>query len=554
MTGEHVRLWRFHGGLHLPEHKAESTGTSIAGVRLPKRLILPLQQHIGEPAELAVEVGQRVLKGQVIARASGYVSVPIHAPTSGTVVDVGDHPVPHPSGLSAPCVTIEPDGQDEWIQTQPIQDYRELDPSALRNRIREAGIVGLGGAGFPSFIKLNPGARGQVETLILNGAECEPYITCDDMLMRERPAEVLEGARIMRHALHAARCVIGIEDNKPEAYAALREALRQAGDDSIDVVQVPTIYPGGGEKQLIRVITGKEVPSHGLPLDVGIVCHNVATAAAVCGAVEQGRPLISRTVTVTGHGVHTPQNMEVLIGTPISELIEWAGGYTKHVSRLILGGPMMGFTLTHDDLPVIRTTNCILAAGATEAPEPPPAMPCIRCGACAEVCPALLLPQQLYWFSRAREFDKTQDYHLFDCIECGCCAYVCPSHIPLVQYYRFAKTEIWAQEREKRKADQARRRHEFHLERLAREKAEREERMRKKKAALKKPAEGAADPKKAAIEAALNRVKAKKSEAAVKPRNVEDLTEEQRRQIAAVEARRKQLAESGNAGAEGDKN
>jgi len=372
--------------------------------------------------------------------------------------------------------------------------------------------------------------------------------------MRERPAEVLEGARIMRHALHAARCVIGIEDNKHEAYAALREALRQADDDSIDVVQVPTIYPGGGEKQLIRVITGKEVPSHGLPLDVGIVCHNVATAAAVCGAVEQGRPLISRAVTVTGHGVHTPQNMEVLIGTPISELVEWAGGYTKQASRLILGGLMMGFTLTHDDLPVIRTTNCILAAGAKEAPEPPPAMPCIRCGACAEVCPALLLPQQLYWFSRAREFDKTQDYHLFDCIECGCCAYVCPSHIPLVQYYRFAKTEIWAQEREKRKADQARRRHEFHLERLAREKAEREERMRKKKAALKKPAAGAADPKKAAIEAALNRVKAKKSEAAVEPRNVEDLTEEQRQQIAAVEARRKQLAESGNAGADSDKN
>ncbi len=553
MTGEQVRLWRFHGGLHLPEHKAESTGAPIAGIRLPKRIILPLQQHIGEPSELAVEVGERVLKGQIVARASGYVSVPIHASTSGKVVEIGEQPVPHPSGLNAPCVVIEPDGQDEWIQTQPIQDYRELDPSALRNRIRDAGIVGLGGAGFPSFIKLNPGTRGKVDTLILNGAECEPYITCDDMLMRERAVEVLEGARIMRHALHAERCVIGIEDNKPAAYAALHETLRQAQDDGIEVIQVPTIYPGGGEKQLIQVLTGKEVPSHGLPLDVGIVCHNVATAASVYRAVQQGRPLISRIVTVTGHGVHAPQNLEVLIGTPINELIDWAGGYTKHAARLILGGPMMGFTLTHDNLPVIRTTNCILVASAKEAPEPPPAMPCIRCGACAEVCPALLLPQQLYWYSRSRDFDKTQDYNLFDCIECGCCAYVCPSHIPLVQYYRFAKTEIWAQEREKRKADHARRRHEFHLERLAREKAEREERMRKKKAALKQPAAGATDPKKAAIEAALKRVKAKQNQAGVAPRNTDNLSEEQRRQIAAVDARRKQLAEPGGSGAESDK-
>jgi electron transport complex protein RnfC len=544
MTANAVKLRRFHGGLHLPPNKHQSTRLPIAPAPVPKRLILPLQQHIGEPAEVLVQVGERVRKGQVIARASGYVSVPVHASSSGTVTEIGDHPVLHPSGLSAPCVVIDTDGKDEWTELpEPTPDYTALDPSALRNRVRDAGIVGLGGAGFPSFIKLNPGAGKAVDTLVLNGAECEPYISCDDMLMRERPEQVIRGAQIMRHALHAARCLIGIEDNKPEACAALRQALEQIDDPLIDVVVVPTIYPTGGEKQLIRILTGKEVPSNGLPLDIGVVCHNVATAATVYAALHEAKPLISRVVTVTGGGVAEPRNLEVRIGTPVRELIEYCGGYTD-VKRLVLGGPMMGFTLLSDEVPITKTGNCVLAATAQESPEPPPPMPCIRCGSCAEVCPAQLLPQQLYWHSRSKEFDKVQDYHLFDCIECGCCAYVCPSHIPLVQYYRFAKTEIWAQEREKRKAEQARRRHEFHTARLEREKAEREARMRKKKAALKKD-DGADDGRKAAIDAAMKRVREKQAKGDAEPRNTDNLTEDQRKKIAEVDERRRRAAQAG---------
>ena len=506
-------LHRFHGGLHLPGNKEVSLQRPLARVPLPARLFLPLQQHIGTPAEPCVEPGEAVLKGQVLAYAEGYVSVPVHAPTSGTIVEVSEEPVPHPSGLAARCVVLEPDGEDSWLQRPRPGEYRSLNPSALRNRIREAGIVGLGGAGFPSFIKLNPGRRRKVELLVLNGAECEPYITCDDMLMRARPEEIIQGAEIMRHALGAEQCVIGLEDNKPEAAGALREALQQSPDARVQVIAVPARYPAGGEKQLIQVLTGREVPSHGLPLDIGIVCHNVATAAAVFRALVRAEPLIDRIVTVTGAGVKEPRNVEVAIGTPLRDVIEFCGGYSDDVKRLIVGGPMMGFTLDSDQVPVTKTTNCILVAGHAEAPDPLPALPCIRCGACVDVCPANLLPQQLYWYSRARDFEKTQDYHLFDCIECGCCAQVCPSHIPLVQYFRFAKTEIWSQEREKRKADHARQRHEFHLQRLEQEKREREERMRSKKEALEHPpgAGEVADPKKAAIEAALARVRAKQA-------------------------------------------
>ncbi len=509
-----TQLYSFPGGLRLDSHKRESVARPIGRAPIAPRLILPLQQHIGTPADPCVEPGEQVLKGQVLAYADGYVSAAVHAPTSGTIVEIADHAVPHPSGLAARCIVLEPDGQDRWLaRPKPESDYTTLNPSALRNRIREAGIVGLGGAGFPSFIKLNPGTHHKVELLVLNGAECEPYISCDDMLMRERPDEIVRGLQIMRHALQAADCVIGIEDNKPEACAALRDAVAKI-DPSIDVIQVRTRYPAGGEKQLIQVLTGREVPSQGLPLDVGVVCHNVATAASVYRALERAEPLISRIVTVTGAGVREPQNLEVLIGTPFRDVIEHCGGYTDDRKRLIMGGPMMGFALDTDTVPVIKTSNCIFVAGHAEAPEPQPALPCIRCSACADACPAQLLPQQLYWYSRAREFDRTQDYHLFDCIECGCCAYVCPSHIPLVQYFRFAKTEIWAQERDKRKADLARVRHELHLERIEQEMREKEQRMRKKKDALKST-EAAADSqdlKKAAIEAALQRAKAKQTQ------------------------------------------
>ncbi len=499
----------FHGGLKLERHKRESCDRPIGTCPLADELTLPLQQHIGEPAEPLVRVGDQVRKGQMIARASDYVSAPVHAPTSGTVTRIEALMVPHPSGLSAPCIVIEPDGEDRWIDELPVvNDYRSLDPSALRNRIREAGIVGLGGAGFPSYIKLNPGRAGQIDTLILNAAECEPWITCDDRLIRERAGRIVAGAEIMIHALQARQCVIGIEDEMHEAIAALRQAVEGTG---IEVIPVPTRYPAGGEKQLIQVLTGLEVPVNGLPLDIGITCHNVGTAAAIADAVHEGRPLISRIVTVTGQ-VGEPRNLDTLIGTPVRTLIEHCGGYAGTPGRLIMGGPMMGFTLRNDTVPVIKTTNCLLVMDPPARHETP--MPCIRCGECATVCPARLLPQQLYWYAHAKNFDRIQDYDLFECIECGCCAHVCPSHIPLVQYYRYAKTEIWNMEREKERADLARERHEFRLERLEREKREREERMRKKKEALSKSNKGKDDPKKAAIEAALKRVREKQARAA----------------------------------------
>jgi electron transport complex protein RnfC len=532
------RLWQFHGGLHLPGDKNASTRTPVGRAPLPAHLILPLQQHIGETATPLVKVGEHVLKGQKLAAAEGYVSVPLHASSSGTVVEIGDRPVPHPSGLKAPCIVIETDGRDSTLEMRERPAWRELQASALRNLIREAGIVGLGGAGFPSFIKLNAGPRMQVDTLILNGAECEPSITCDDMLMRERAGEVLAGADIMRHVLQARACVIGVEDNKPQAMAALRQAASQYED--IDIIAIPTLYPTGGEKQLIRVLTGKEVPSHGLPLDIGIVCHNVGTAAAVARAVLHGTPLISRIVTVSGGAVTQPGNLEVRIGTPVADLIQYCGADPDAVGQAIIGGPMMGYALHDLQAPVIKTTNCVLTRRGDELRPAPRAMPCIRCGKCAEVCPVKLLPQQLYWYAHARDFDKTQDYNLFDCIECGCCAYVCPSHIPLVQYYRFAKTEIWQQERDKHKADIARKRHEFRLERLEREKRERDERHRKKREALKEKVDAGEikDPKKAAIMAALERVKKKQAAAGVTPQNTEDLDEMQQQQIEDADKRR----------------
>ncbi|KAF0191519.1 MAG: electron transport complex protein RnfC [Gammaproteobacteria bacterium] len=478
------RLWSFHGGVHPPQHKHESTNLPVIRAELPERLILPLHQHIGEPAEPIVQVGDKVLKGQMIGRAHEFLSAPVHASTSGTIVDIGEYAVPHPSGLNATCIVIEPDGEDRGLEHPRVGDYLQLAPSALRNLIREAGIVGLGGAGFPSYIKLNPGKLDGIDTLILNGIECEPYITCDDMLMREYPREIIAGLRVMQHALQARVCVLAIEDNKPEAFRALHDAaLHEAG---IEVILCPTIYPQGSEKQLIKVITGKEVPANGLAIHIGIVCHNVATALAVHHAVEHGRPLVSRYVTVTGAGVSQPRNLDVAFGTPVRDLIIQCGGDPAAVKRLIMGGPMMGYALHSHAVPVIKTTNCIIAATEADIVPPRPVMPCIRCGACADACPVMLLPQQLYWYAHTNDLDKVQEYNLFDCIECGCCSYVCPSNIPLVQYYRYAKGAIWTKEREHEQADIARQRHEFRLDRLAREKAEREARRRLKKASLAK--------------------------------------------------------------------
>jgi electron transport complex protein RnfC len=517
-----ARLQPFHGGLRLDHHKSESTGEPIAPAALSQQLVLPLQQHIGAGAKALVKPGERVLKGQPIAQADGYVSAYLHAPTSGTVTAIEKRPVAHPSGLSAPCIVIDSDGRDAWCELPPpMTNFLAIDPAQLRRRVRESGIVGLGGAAFPSAVKLNAGPNSRIELLILNGAECEPYITCDDMLMREHPRRIVDGLLIMRHILQVKDVVIGVEDNKPEALEALKGALAEIGQQAQDIrlQQVPTVYPAGGEKQLIKVLTGKEVPSNGIPAEIGIVCHNVGTTVAVFDAVVEGRPLISRHITVTGDGIQRPRVLEALFGTSVGELVQQCGGYTPAARRLILGGPMMGFALSNDEVPIAKGSNCILATGSVPVTSTEPAMPCIRCGACVEACPANLLPQQLYWHARAKELDKAQDYNLFDCIECGCCSAVCPSRIPLVQYYRFAKTEIWAQERDKEKADVARQRHDRRRARLEREQRERAAKLRHKKAALEQPAESN-DPrsgKKAAIEAAKARAKANKAAAGAPP-------------------------------------
>jgi electron transport complex protein RnfC len=416
--------------------------------------------------------------------------------------------VPHPSGLSAPCVIIDTDGEDRpWEGYDPLTNYRTLNGPALRARVREAGIVGLGGAAFPTAVKLSAGSG--IKALILNGAECEPYICCDDMLLRERAVEVVAGAQALLHALEIERCVIAIEDDKPEALAALEAALERESDDRLRVVAVPSRYPEGGEKQLIQVLTGEEVPASGVPPDIGYLVQNVGTAAAVARAVLYGEPLISRIVTVTGHGIERPGNMEVRLGTPVADVIAACGGYADGARHLIQGGAMMGFSLRSETVPVIKATNCLLVATEDDIRPREPAWPCIRCGECAVACPAHLLPQQLYWHTRAENFDDASEFGLFDCIECGCCDVVCPSRIPLTGYFRFAKAEIFARERERASADIARERFEARKSRLEAEAAEKQARAQARKAALKEA--GASDQtRQAMIDEVVARARSRK--------------------------------------------
>ncbi|MEZ5476832.1 MAG: electron transport complex subunit RsxC [Thiolinea sp.] len=509
-------------GVHLDGRKHLSSTQPVLSIpaRAGDQLVIPLQQHMGHKPDLCVSPGDYVYKGQALAAADGDISVPIHASTSGTIIAIEERPIPHPSGLNDLCIILEADGKQQPVPEQhpdylpALADYHNQDENQLRRRICEAGIVGLGGAVFPSAIKLNVRPEVPICTLVVNGAECEPYITCDDRLMQDKADEIIAGALIMMHILRPhtppdreLQCLIGIEDNKPEALAAMRAAAEHSGEARIRVVAVPTIYPAGGEKQLIKVLTGREVPSGQRPADIGMICHNVATARAIYRAVVLGEPLISRYVTVTGAGIDQPQNVEVPFGLPMARIIEAMGGYTAQAGQLVMGGPMMGISLSTDAIPVVKATNCILVN-----PPPPPSltevMPCIRCGRCAEHCPASLLPQQLYWHARDHDFDKVQAYHLFDCIECGCCAYVCPSHIPLVDYYRFAKAEIRAQYHARQKAELARERHDFHVERLERAKRERAEKLAKHKQ------KAMSADKKDAIQAALERAKAKKAQQA----------------------------------------
>ena len=517
------RLFKFKGGVKPESHKTESNVAPIQTAPLPSRIAVALHQSIGGTPQPIVNVGDKVLKGQQIGKADRWISAAVHAPTSGVVTAIDMVPQAHPSGLAALSVCIEPDGDDRWIDHGPL-DLGSMSPDDIRTHLRDAGVVGLGGAVFPSHGKLAASKSVPMEELVINGAECEPYITCDDRLMRERATDLLRGVGLFRDLMQPKRVLIGIEDNKPEAIAALREASLALGEN-FEVVPVPTRYPAGGAKQLIRVLTGKEVPASKRSTDLGVQCFNVATAFTAWRAVAHGEPVISRLLTLTGH-VQQPGNWEVLIGAPIDETLLLArpkdGG-----NGIIMGGPMMGFMLPTAAAPVIKATNCLIASANDLFPPKPVEMPCIRCGECAKSCPHELQPFEMYWWSRAKNFGKAQEYALFDCIECGCCSFVCPSHIPLVQYFRFAKSEIWSRERDKNASDGARERFEFKTFREEREKQEKAERLAKAAAAQKAkapapasdgasgavdtaPAAGADDAKKALIAAAVERAKAQR--------------------------------------------
>ncbi|BEM87615.1 electron transport complex subunit C [Serratia marcescens] len=524
------RIWDFDGGIHPPEMKTQSSGAPLRVAPLPNTFIIPLQQHLGPEGELCVNPGDRVLKGQPLTVGRGR-TVPVHAPTSGTVSAIAPHITAHPSGLTELCVIIEADGEDRWCDRDPVADYRQSPAAELIERIHQAGIAGLGGAGFPTASKLHGGMSG-VETLILNAAECEPYITADDRLMQEHADQIVEGTQILQHILQPKVTLIGIEDNKPEAIAALKQALR--GQSGIALRVIPTKYPSGGAKQLTKILTGKEVPHGKHSSAIGVLMQNVGTAFAIKRAIVDGEPLIERVVTLTGEAIERPGNLWARIGTPVQHLLDFVGFRPQAQQMVVMGGPLMGFTLPALNVPIVKISNCILAPTVNEMTPQEPEQSCIRCGLCVDACPAGLLPQQLYWFSRGQEHDKARNHNLFDCIECGACAFVCPSNIPLVQYYRQEKAEIKAIDLEEARTAEAKARYEAKLARLEREKLAREERH--KKAAVK-----LTDDDQGAVQAALARVRSKNAEATVMP--VDGQQPDNSEMIAAREARKAQARE-----------
>lgn len=529
------------GGIHPPERKSLSNGVEIRPAPVPKQLVIPLGQHIGAEAKPQVQVGDQVYRGQLIGAAQGKVSAPVHASSSGVVHAIEPRAVQHPSGLPATCVVIDTDGEDTWLPGLESPDERRvpglgeetntasLETEALLETLSAAGIVGLGGAGFPTALKAETSLPNNlkaadsknlsseqttpkhfnskdftskkegIHTLILNAVECEPYITADDLTLRTHSRAVLIGCDWLCKISGAEQVSIGIEDNKPEAITALQAALKDYECEKqtatrFEIVVVPTKYPSGGEKQLVQLITGKEIPQGGLPASLGLLCQNVGTAYAVYEALSLNRPLTSRITTLTGEALPaaTRGNYEVRLGTPVASLLNALSVNWEKVDRLVMGGPMMGFTLDTADIPIVKVTNCLIAAPFAELPAPAPEMPCIRCGHCAEVCPASLLPQQLFWYSKSQDIDALTQHNVLDCIDCGACSYVCPSQIPLVQYFRFGKGLIRQHAAETQKSDHARERFEARQARLEREQAERE--AKRKARAKKAPPTKAAKP------------------------------------------------------------
>ena len=494
------------GGLRLPEHKVISTSRPIFTAPIANELVLPLTQHIGKQAKPVVNIGDQVLKGQCIAEQDTEISAKLHAPTSGKVIAIEPRVISHPSGLSATCIVIASDQQDKWCKLQGLSAIEQQNINLLQEQITQAGIVGLGGAGFPTAVKLK---SANLTTLIINAAECEPYITADDMLLRTYPDEVISGAILLMRTVNVQNCIIGIEENKPEAIKALANIIASDVElqAKIKLQVIPAIYPSGGEKQLIKILTGKEVPSGKIPATEGIVVHNVATVRAIYQAVVHGKPLISRITTITGGALQSPVNIEVLIGTKLRDALATAGLIKQKLAKLIIGGPMMGFTASSLEIPLIKTSNCVIAGTEQEFPKKPEAQECIRCGYCADVCPASLLPQKLLENAKIHNELKLENYNLFDCIECGLCSYVCPSDIPLVNYYKRAKQEIRRNKQQKLKSELSKQRFENRLQRLKDIKQQRELK-RKQLAEKRKQTTNNNDE----IQAALARVQAKKQQ------------------------------------------
>ncbi|HET9701513.1 MAG TPA: electron transport complex subunit RsxC [Burkholderiales bacterium] len=473
------RLLSRSWGVHPDDRKRPASEAPARAIAAPAVLHIPLAQHVGAAARPAVAVGQRVLKGQCIAAAHGAISAPVHASASGRVIAIGEVLAPHPSGLPVQAITIESDGEERWIEAELPADPLRLDPAEVAKRVAEAGVVGLGGATFPASVKLGLGLRARVRTLIINGSECEPYLSCDDRLMRERAAEVLRGVRLMLHATGAREALVGIEANKPEAVAAMRAAAQRVSD--VRVCVVPPRYPMGSDRQLILELTGIEVPADSRAADTGVLVHNVGTAFAVHEAVALGRPLVSRYVTVNGEAVREPGNYIVPIGTLVDDLLAACGGLREAPARLLMGGPMMGLALPSGRAPVVKGTGGILALSAAEVGAREPG-PCIRCGSCVRACPVGLLPLEMARHVQAGSLDGAVDLGLKDCIACGCCAWVCPSRIPLVQAFAHAKGELAERERARLRRDAARKLAQARAERIAREDKERAEAAARRKA------------------------------------------------------------------------
>ncbi|MEE6031213.1 electron transport complex subunit RsxC [Avibacterium paragallinarum] len=514
------KLWDFSGGIHPPEMKSQSNHTPIRPADLVETYYIPVKQHAGNAGNLLVNVGDKVLKGQQLTQGEGLRNLPVHAPTSGVITAIAPYIAAHPSGLPELTIQIQADGKDEWRKQHPIEDFLSQTPEQLIEKIYHAGIAGLGGAVFPTAAKIQS-AENKVKLLIINGAECEPYITCDDRLMQDYPDELIEGVRILRYILRPEKVVIAIEDNKPKAVKALKQALKGAND--IEIRVIPTKYPSGAAKQLIQVLTGIEVPSGQRSSSIGVLMHNVGTAFAIKRAVINDEPLIERVVTLTGDKIPHKGNLLVRLGTPISALLQQVGYQYDARFPVFMGGPMMGFILPNLNAPVTKITNCLLAPDHFEYAEPDPEQACIRCSACSDACPVHLMPQQLYWFARSEDHQKSEQYALQDCIECGLCAYVCPSHIPLIQYFRQEKAKIWEIKEQAQKSHEAKLRFEARQARL--EKEEQARKARTQRAAEARREEIAKQKGVDPVQAALERLKAKKQNDSESP-NVKTFVDE----------------------------